>query len=244
MPAVEQVKATFERPEPYLVGSRHNICIRAETVQSFIAGRTFGRILDIGCGDGSISLPLLRSDNRITLLDLSGAMIDTAARKVPTGLKRNVEFVNADFETAYISRRFDLILCVGVFAHIDSPNVVVRKIASLLENDGSVIAQVTDCRHPISQFTRGWGKARSMVVPSPYEVTTLSATDVINMFSAAGCELVDEYRYSTNLPGAARVLSEKSLYKLTRFIHGYHPHGRNVRLGNEFLLHFRKTRTS
>lgn len=241
MPAVEQVKAVFERPEQYLHGSRHNICIRTETVQSFVAGRQIDRILDIGCGDGSISLPLLRTDNWLTLLDVSSAMINAATRSVPTNLRRNVQLVNSDFETAHFESRFDLILCIGVLAHVESPEAVVRRIATLLEENGSAIAQVTDSQHPVSQLTRSWGKVRTILVPSPYDVTSLSAKDVIDMFSAAGCQLVDEYRYSTNLPGTARLLSDGALYKLTRLLHGYHPLGRNARLGNECLLHFRRT---
>src|ERR1039458_272329 len=74
------VKAAFERPQRYLDKRRCDIRIRAETVRSFTAGQTFTRVLDVGCGDGSISLPLLSQATRMTLLDLSSGMASIAQR--------------------------------------------------------------------------------------------------------------------------------------------------------------------
>ena len=54
-----QVKSWFENPNQYLQRRNFDIRIRLETVQGFTKGATFGRVLDIPCGDGSISLPLL-----------------------------------------------------------------------------------------------------------------------------------------------------------------------------------------
>ena len=57
---VERVRAVFEDAEWYFSRRAFDIRIRAETVQELVSLRDDARVLDIGCGDGSISpLPLL-----------------------------------------------------------------------------------------------------------------------------------------------------------------------------------------
>ena len=63
---IDQVKSLFESPQPYLKRRRYNINIRAETVQYFLRNREFTRILDVGCGDGSASIPFLAAQKSLT----------------------------------------------------------------------------------------------------------------------------------------------------------------------------------
>jgi 2-polyprenyl-3-methyl-5-hydroxy-6-metoxy-1,4-benzoquinol methylase len=239
MPRVDQVRTLFERPERYLDGRRYNIMIRAETVNEFVRGRHCQHILDIGCGDGSISLPLLRADNQLTLVDVSSAMLAAARRQTPPELVRNVEFVNGDFLTAPLVGRYDLILCVGVFAHANSPASVIAKLGSLLEPGGDVIVQFTDYSHLLSRILASYDEIRNVVIPQPYCLTSLGNEEVLEMFVRQSLRLVNAYRYSLPLPGMARMLGQHSLYRLTRWLHGYYPCSRNARLGNECLYQFR-----
>ena len=71
--------------------------IRIETVREFLKNPRFGHILDIGCGDGSISLPLLTTENRLTLLDMSEGMLARAKSGIPAGLSGSVETLKSDF---------------------------------------------------------------------------------------------------------------------------------------------------
>ena len=50
-------------------------------------------ILDIGCGDGSLSLPLLDDRSRLTLLDFSEGMLERARQNIPPGMNTRVEIV-------------------------------------------------------------------------------------------------------------------------------------------------------
>jgi predicted TPR repeat methyltransferase len=83
---IDEVKSLFESPQPYLERRRYNINIRAETVQYFLRNREFTRILDIGCGDGSVSIPLLNPQPELTLLDLSANMLSAAQSNIPSNL--------------------------------------------------------------------------------------------------------------------------------------------------------------
>jgi 2-polyprenyl-3-methyl-5-hydroxy-6-metoxy-1,4-benzoquinol methylase len=241
MPALSQVRAVFEQPGRYLNGSYHNIRIRAETVSEFTRGRHFRRILDIGCGDGSLSLPLLCGQTRLTLLDVSSAMLSLARGRVRPELIPNVDFVNEDFLTASLDGQYDLILCVGFLAHVSSAVRAIAKIASLLEQGGCVIAQVTDRRHPLTRALEAYGTMRSLFIPAPYSPTNLSAEEVVEMFAREGLELTDAYRYSLPVPGMPKIIGEHLTYRLTRYLHGHYPCCRNCRIGNEFLYQFRRS---
>src|SRR5437899_5299730 len=94
MASVDEVRLVFENPDFYLKRSRYNIRIRMETINDFTQGHDYKRVLDIGCGDGSLSAPLLRAHNRLTLLDVSSAMLLKACDQIPRELIRHVEFVN------------------------------------------------------------------------------------------------------------------------------------------------------
>ena len=61
---VARVKSLFEVPEKYLAPRQFDIRIRVETVQQFTKHLMVDHILDIGCGDGSLSLPLLPRSKR------------------------------------------------------------------------------------------------------------------------------------------------------------------------------------
>src|SRR5580700_3501046 len=117
---LEQVKSLFEIPDKYLCPRQYDIQIRVETVQQFTENLTVDRVLDIGCGDGSLSLPLLPRCKQLTLLDLSSKMLDLARGKIPADRSRDVELINGGFLGSNLpSQSFDLILCVGVLAHVD-----------------------------------------------------------------------------------------------------------------------------
>src|SRR5260370_7711186 len=95
---IDQVKTLFAQPEGYL-RSDFNIRIRAEVVEGFVGDKVFKSILDIGCGNGAISLPLLREDNRLTLLDLSSNILSIARSHIPPEHATRVETINQDFIT-------------------------------------------------------------------------------------------------------------------------------------------------
>jgi 2-polyprenyl-3-methyl-5-hydroxy-6-metoxy-1,4-benzoquinol methylase len=237
---VEHVKAVFDNAEWYLKGWRHSIRIREETVADLVKNHEYKRILDIGCGDGSISVPLLKPGVRLTLLDISGTMLAKARHRIPPGLESSVDFVNQDFLAASLPVGYDLILCIGVFAHVVSPAAVIAKIGSLLAPGGCVIAESTDPRHVVTRVTRAYWRIRELVRPATYELKALSAEEVREMFAGQRLELSAMYRYSLPLPGMTRVLSERALYRFTRMLFGRYPHGRNAALGNEFIYQFHR----
>ncbi len=145
---VNLVRSVFEEPEWYFSRRAYDIRIRAETVQELASLGKGAHVLDIGCGDGSISLPLLTDQRRLTMLDLSTRMLSIAKSKVAARLLENVEIVNQDFmEATFTPGSFDLILCIGLLVHLVSPVDFIAKAVSLLKPDGSIIIECSDSSH-------------------------------------------------------------------------------------------------
>src|SRR5947209_17655809 len=107
---IDQVKTFFDQTELYLKID-YNIRIRAEVVKGFIGHNQYNTILDIGCGNGAISLPLLQQNNHLTLLDISSNMISIARSSIPAGWESNVKTINQDFMRAKLtSQAYDQVL--------------------------------------------------------------------------------------------------------------------------------------
>ncbi len=76
-------------------------------------GLTGDRALDVACGNGNATLPLLDMGFDVTACDLSPAMVDAARRR--TGARARV--LEADMLRMPLLGRFDLATCFG-----DVPN--------------------------------------------------------------------------------------------------------------------------
>ena len=236
----ECVRSFFSVPDRYLRGGGYNIRIRRETVQEFVQDTQFESILDIGCGDGSLSIPLLAPQGRLTLVDLSRSMLSIASTRIPAGLRKNVEIVNEEFMEANLAERgYDLILCVGVLAHVSDPCEVIAKMGSLAKPGASVIAEINDSSHFLSWIWRFYSKVRRALVPVEYALNAVSHRTLLRQFESRGFALAGIHRYSIALPGMRWILSQKTLYRGIRAIYGTSRCNRNGWLGNECLYHFR-----
>jgi 2-polyprenyl-3-methyl-5-hydroxy-6-metoxy-1,4-benzoquinol methylase len=240
---INEVKSLFEAPEPYLKRRRFNINIRAETVQYFLRNRDFTRILDVGCGDGSASIPLLAAQKSLTLLDLSQNMLAIAQSKVPPGLSKNVQAINQDFLNANLQPgTFDLIICLGLLAHVDSPKDVIGKIAQLLRPNGLVIIQSTDSGGFLTRLGVSYRRILEAFGRMKYRYTLTTTNQVVQMFAACGLELSEIYRYSLpSLPAIDRIFSQRALYNYVRLAYGPAQNNYNTWPGKECIYLFAPT---
>ncbi|MGD1082956.1 MAG: class I SAM-dependent methyltransferase [Candidatus Sulfotelmatobacter sp.] len=239
---IGQIKAFFTDSDWYLQKRRYNIAIRAETVQEFLKTNHFDSILDIGCGDGSLSLPLLNSGRRLTLLDISSKMLSIAQSRVPTKLQKNVETVNDEFMRAKLENNsYDLVICVGVLAFVQSLDDFISRITSLLKPTGAVIMENTDASHFYTSMVRFYHGLRSAFVPDKCPTNTYSREAVLRHFRKRGFVLSGFYRYTLAFPLLQRMLSQEQLYKGIRRHYGTAERNRNAWMGNECLYFFQRS---
>src|SRR5437773_215132 len=103
----QRVKAYFDQPSRYL-HHRFNVAVRAEIVRDFLKDLTSCNILDIGCGNGAISLQFLSPTNKLTLMDLSSEMLGIARESTPQHLQANVTYLQQDFQSWNPDKLYDV----------------------------------------------------------------------------------------------------------------------------------------
>lgn len=105
-------------------------------------------ILDLGCGQGRISIPLANEGYKIVGLDASPALLDAAVKRAKEG-KSKVKFINEDMRNLSFENEFDVIINMGTaFGYIESSDEekeILSKVFSALKPNG-VFIQETENR--------------------------------------------------------------------------------------------------
>jgi 2-polyprenyl-3-methyl-5-hydroxy-6-metoxy-1,4-benzoquinol methylase len=95
------------------------------------------RILEVGCGTGSIVDVLARQGCRVVGTDISNSAIDYGKKKYPdidlkVGVAENLEFKD---------RSFDIVLSFDVLEHLHDVDVHISEVARVLTDDGCYLFQ-------------------------------------------------------------------------------------------------------
>lgn len=81
-----------------------------------------GPVLEYGCGEGRILLPMARAGLDVTGVDLSAPMLDALAKRLAAekpAVRAKVRFHRGDMREVRLRRRFPLILCTfNTFLHL------------------------------------------------------------------------------------------------------------------------------
>ena len=156
--------------------------------------------------------------------------------RVPANLIGNVNFVQADLLTLPLEENsYDVVICMGVLAHVTSPAEIIRKAAALLKPGGKLILECTDSRHYVRRFLRLPSHFMTLFRPGSYKLNELTGREVLAMAEASGLELNATFRYSWPPPGSQRIFSQDSLYSMVRRVFGDAQHKRNQWLGFEYI---------
>lgn len=108
------------------------------------------KILDIGCGVGSLSLYLASNGHRVYGIDISSKAIKScleSAKKL--GIENNVHFESMNFPNKIPDEKFDFILLIEVIEHLKNDNLVLGKVYSLLKKGGIVIISTPSKNAPM-----------------------------------------------------------------------------------------------
>jgi SAM-dependent methyltransferase len=238
---ISETKQAFHEPQWYFQKRSYHVQVRIETVREFLKSARFGHILDIGCGDGSISLPLLTTENRLTLLDMSEGMLARARSGIPADLSGNVEILKSDFMSAALEPgAYDLIICLGVLAYIESPQAFLGKLASLLRWGGQLILEWTDGYHFVSRSLLPYDRITRVFRPPKVHLVRQNGARILDALKGLGFESAGSFRYCSPLPVVRRLLGERLNYRLIRLVHGNAEHNRVAWLGEECISHLRK----
>lgn len=229
----QRVRRYFAEPDRYL-GHDSRMTIRRVTAGQMVQGVDRSRLLDIGCGDGSMSLPLLDPGADLTLLDFSAPMLERAKANIPPGLEHQVTTVCGDLHEFSPDRRYTLVLCLGVLAHVRDVGQTLAKIASLLQPGGHCLLQITDTSRWLGRINYTYYGWRSRTRGEDgYTLNRLGSDGLITSAEAAGLRLVNRRNYSLAVPVLSRLPDELLLRLERKFLNS-----RLSRHGGESLLLF------
>lgn len=217
----KEVKDFFERTDVYLTYN-YNLRIRRETVAEFIADEVFDSVLDMPCGTGDITVPLLSQFRQILFMDFSTNMVKLTESRIPKEDMHKVTLVNADFNSYDFKRKqFDLIISLGILAHIENPENFLKEIAALVKPGGKLIIQNTNSKHWFSKLIRTYLGFRRVIGKDKYRLNKIPEDLLINSLKKEGFHLLRSFKYNQSFLGFSRIFSNDLKYKLTRNYFGH-----------------------
>jgi len=214
-----QVKAFFNRISGYNSYLEKKFGIRIRTlVVNMMLGRVVNcSILDIGCGDGSISLQYACQDNYITFIDLAENMLRIAKENTPSELREKYSYKNISFLDFQKDQCYDVILLIGVLAHLPSLEGVFEKIFELLNSNGRCIIQYSDNNNILVKLSHLINKLVNLLDPQKYRysLNKISSPEVEKLLEKNNLHIEQRIQYSLMLPFMGR-LSDNKLFKIQK----------------------------
>jgi len=103
-----------------------------------------GKVLDMGCGPGVITLHLLMKGCEVWGVDISEAMIHEASRFIEGTKFKNIAHFSVGDITAldFPSNCFDAVICSGVLEYLDNEELAIKEINRVLKQNGTAIITV------------------------------------------------------------------------------------------------------
>jgi ubiquinone/menaquinone biosynthesis C-methylase UbiE len=235
-----EVKTFFEQTDVYFHFD-YNIKIRSETVRSLIGNKTYHQVLDMPCGNGFISLKNSKKFSELTLVDFSENMIALSKKVAHQEDVKNASFICGDiFETNFEAESFDLVISLGILAHIDDVDQFLSFLQSKVKKGGAVIIQNTSSDHFYSYLIRLYLGVRKLFGKDKYRLNKVPASMVESSFQKAGFKLEKVFRYNQSFIGFSRLFSNDKKYALTRKWFGDVNQNKNASLGSDYIYIFKK----
>jgi len=125
--------------------------------------------IELGAGRGTTSMYLASKGCKVTMLDLSSAGFEVAARNFEREGLRAPTFIQADArDTQLPYGSFDCVFNIGLLEHFEEPQAVLRESVRLLKPGGLQFAVIMPERAPSVRFLalgllRPWALIRELI---------------------------------------------------------------------------------
>lgn len=154
-----------------------------------VVGLTKGKnlkVLDYGCGVGTLSLYLASLGNDVVGVDISSEAINIAKQSAKLNGKnlKKIRFYTLNEGTKKVSNDFDLVLCIEVMEHVHHEKELLGFFVEKLKKGGSLILSVPSNNAPlyklglVKQFDAKVGHLRRYTVENLLAVFENSGLEI------------------------------------------------------------------
>lgn len=154
------------------------------------------RVLDVGCGDGTLAL-MLRDHRNATVVGL-----EPNAERAAVATSRGLAVLQSELGPALAERlgRFDVVLFADVLEHIPDPTVALRAASHMLLPGGVVLASVPNVAHWTVRLNLLRGRFEYTVVGimDSTHLRWYTKSSLLRLFDTAGYS-VEETRASAGV---------------------------------------------
>jgi len=127
--------------------------LRLRMIMPMISPGCGDLVLDDGCGTGFVSYAVAAGGASVVGVDLSSKNVRAAhiiARSASVRIRDNLHFIVCDAHyLAFASRRFDKVICSEVLQVLANENQVIKEIARVVKEGGSVIVSTSNTATPL-----------------------------------------------------------------------------------------------
>ena len=182
-------------------GSRHSQldAERSSFIEKYAGKFENGKIIDIGCGQGTLVRNL-----KLPKIEKYG--LDPIQDKTESVLE-NVTFINGFIETyePRADEKYDILTCISSLEHYYDPEIVIKKFNKMLNDDGLLFIEVPDTLNPKGQLAEFFS----------YEhLSHFTQNSLTAMLTIYGFEVI-EFDKNVSIPNL-RVVAKKCKAKETQ----------------------------
>ena len=108
-----------------------------------------GRLLDFGCGSGSLSVEFARRGWVVTAIDCAGEMIEMARQLDSDNTVQFSQIESGAGELPFRDGSFDAVVASSVFEYLSEPEATARELRRVVRAGGVLVATVPNSLHPV-----------------------------------------------------------------------------------------------
>ena len=150
---------------------------------------TSKRVLDLGCGTGALGKALKeRQPCHVTGIELNKEAFEIAKTNIDVCLNDNLN----RYDPTLTLVKYDCIILADILEHLVSPYAILKKFASVLTDDGVVIASIPNIGHPwiLKNLQRGLFRYESAGILDITHLRFFTKTSIFQIFCTAGLKIV------------------------------------------------------
>lgn len=157
-----QEQYPWERSEYF---TEYNAVLGHYQVQSCLEHTHGDSLLDLPCGDGTLTEQFSAHFKRVVGVDASAKHLKAAKKRVP-----QAEFYESLIEDFTSDELFDNVVMLNVLEHVADPVSILSKAASLLKDNGRLIVHVPNSNAINRHIAVRMGTLESLEELSPFDI--------------------------------------------------------------------------